>query len=110
MKSEYYVATVVSAYRRRLDDILAGRPSDMGRLTHELDCVSHRPYCSGFYFGEVETRRRRQGRIPSGLPVHRPGVENRPWSGGNSSKKQIFRRRRAGGRHPSGDYRPLPAP
>ena len=54
MKSEYYVATVVSAYRRRLDDILAGRPSDMGQLTHELDCVSHRPYCSGFYFGEVK--------------------------------------------------------
>ena len=54
MKSEYYVATVVSAYRRRLDDILAGRPSDIDQLTHELDCVSHRSYCSGFYFGEVK--------------------------------------------------------
>ena len=61
-------------------------------------------------FRRSEAHRRRQGRIPSGLPVHRPGVENRPWSGGNSSKKQIFRRRRAGGRHPSGDYRPLPRP
>ena len=54
MKSEYYVATVLSAYRRRLDDILAGRPSNLNQLTHELDCVSHRTYCSGFYFGELK--------------------------------------------------------
>jgi len=54
MKSEYYVATVVRAYRRRLDDILAGRPSDMDFLRRELDGVSHRPYSGGFYFGELK--------------------------------------------------------
>lgn len=53
MKSEYYVATVVSAYRRRIDDILAGRASDMELLSRELESVSHRPYSSGFYFGEL---------------------------------------------------------
>lgn len=53
MKSEYYVATVVSAYRRRIDDILEGRGSDMELLSRELESVSHRPYSSGFYFGEL---------------------------------------------------------
>lgn len=54
MKSEYYVATVVNAYRRRIDDILEGRASDMGALSRELESVSHRPYSSGFYFGELK--------------------------------------------------------
>jgi len=54
MKSEYYVATVVRAYRKRLDDILSGKPSDMDFLLRELGSVSHRPYSSGFYFGELK--------------------------------------------------------
>ena len=54
MKSEYYVATVVSAYRRRIDDILEGRVSDIALLSRELESVSHRPYSSGFYFGELK--------------------------------------------------------
>ena len=54
MKSEYYVATVVSAYRRRIDDILEGRASDIARLSRELESVSHRPYSSGFYFGQLK--------------------------------------------------------
>lgn len=54
MKSEYYVATVVSAYRRRIDDILEGRVSDTELLMRELESVSHRPYSSGFYFGELK--------------------------------------------------------
>ncbi len=48
MKSVYYVATVVNAYRRRLD----GTASQETCLA-ELNCVSHRPYTSGFYFGEA---------------------------------------------------------
>ncbi|MBQ4089597.1 MAG: U32 family peptidase [Clostridia bacterium] len=55
MKSEYYVATVVSAYRRRIDDILSGRKSDLRRLRGELESVSHRPYSTGFYFGELKS-------------------------------------------------------
>lgn len=53
MKSEYYCATVVNAYRMRLDDILEGRKSDISALEKELDSVSHRPYSSGFYFSEL---------------------------------------------------------
>ena len=47
MKSEFYVATVVNAYKRRLDDPGA----DPAPLLRELRSVSHRPYSTGFYFG-----------------------------------------------------------
>ena len=49
MKSPYYVATVVNAYRRRLDGC-----TDIDMLQHELNCISHRPYSNGFYFGEMK--------------------------------------------------------
>lgn len=49
MKSPYYVATVVNAYRHAIDKTA---PCDL--LSKELDAVSHRPYSSGFYFGELE--------------------------------------------------------
>ena len=56
MKSPYYVATVTNAYRRRIDAILDGTasPEHTRLLQRELDCVSHRPYASGFYFGEMK--------------------------------------------------------
>lgn len=47
-KKAFYVATVVSAYRRVLD----GEPAE--RVRGELLGVSHRPYGTGFYFGEAE--------------------------------------------------------
>ena len=53
MKTEYYVSTVVGAYRKRLDMILEGRRADFGVLMDELNAVSHRPYSSGFYFNEL---------------------------------------------------------
>ena len=46
MKSTYYVATVVNAYRHRLDGTA---PAEC--CLAELDCASHREYTSGFYFG-----------------------------------------------------------
>ena len=49
MKSPYYVATVVNAYRQYMD----GRAS-LSQCEAELDCASHRPYTSGFYFGEAK--------------------------------------------------------
>lgn len=52
MKTPYYVATVVSAYRKRLDGF-----SDLEALNHELDCISHRPYCTGFYLGQLKKYR-----------------------------------------------------
>lgn len=49
MKSVYYVATVVNAYRRALD-ILPKKPTD--ELCRELMKPSHRKYTTGFYFGD----------------------------------------------------------
>ena len=46
MKSDYYVASVVNAYRRALDGF-----DDMEALKNELEKTSHRRYTTGFYFG-----------------------------------------------------------
>ncbi|MBO4884813.1 MAG: U32 family peptidase [Clostridia bacterium] len=56
MKNEYYVATVVGAYRRALDAVRDGRfTGELARaLEAELMKVSHRPYDTGFYFGPPE--------------------------------------------------------
>ena len=50
MKTPFYVASVTNAYRCRLDN---AAPIEI--LERELDSVSHRPYSSGFYFGEMKT-------------------------------------------------------
>ena len=56
MKNEYYVATVVGAYRQALNAIARGEFDDetRARLNGELLKVSHRPYDTGFYFGAPE--------------------------------------------------------
>lgn len=51
VKSEYYVAGAVNAYRRALDAALRGEPFDAGLLA-ETEKISHRGYTTGFYFGE----------------------------------------------------------
>lgn len=55
MKSPYYVATVVNAYRRRIDALLnsTATPAHTALLRRELDAASHREYSRGFYFGEM---------------------------------------------------------
>ena len=50
-KSAYYAAVVTGAYRHALDAALAGEPLPPV-WRDELDKVSHRPYSTGFYFGE----------------------------------------------------------
>lgn len=50
MKSPYYVATVVNAYRRVIDNYLLGKSYDEV-LGKELEKASHRRYTTGFYFG-----------------------------------------------------------
>lgn len=51
MKSEYYVATVINAYRKRIDDISKGN-SYNSMLLDELHKVSHREYTDGFYLNK----------------------------------------------------------
>ncbi|HKL73936.1 MAG TPA: U32 family peptidase [Clostridia bacterium] len=51
VKSEYYVGSVVSAYRKRIDDYLQGKPFDTN-LVAELNKVSHRDYTKGFFLGK----------------------------------------------------------
>lgn len=61
MKSSYYVATVVRAYRQALD-LYAQDPENYvlpQELIDELDKVSHRPYYAGFF-------------IPTDAGIHRP--------------------------------------
>lgn len=48
VKKAFYVATVVNAYRHVLD----GEPAELWAA--ELEKISHRPYSTGFYFGEAE--------------------------------------------------------
>ena len=45
MKSDYYVASVINAYRRALD-----KKNDINILKDELEKTSHRRYTTGFYF------------------------------------------------------------
>lgn len=49
VKSEYYVATVVKAYRDAIDEYFEGKAFDP-RHAAELRKISHRQYTSGFYF------------------------------------------------------------
>jgi len=52
-KSAYYAAVVTNAYRQAIDAAAAGAPlAPVWRS--ELDKVSHRPYCQGFWFGKPE--------------------------------------------------------
>ncbi len=57
MKSEYYVATVINAYRRAIDGYyLAGGNYSLDKtLAEELYKTSHRGYTTGFYFGGRDT-------------------------------------------------------
>ena len=56
MKSPFYVATVVNAYRRAIDSYYADKdnykPDPL--LLKELELTSHRQYTTGFYFGDYD--------------------------------------------------------
>lgn len=51
MKSAYYVGAVTNAYRHAIDAALEHQPLD-DVWRREVLQVSHRPYSTGFYFGE----------------------------------------------------------
>ncbi len=51
MKSSYYTAVVTNAYRHAVDAVAERNPvPDI--WVAETDKVSHRPYCTGFYYGD----------------------------------------------------------
>lgn len=55
VKSEFYVATVVKAYRTAIDNYfsaVSGEYKFDERLMDEVKKVSHRDYTTGFYFGK----------------------------------------------------------
>lgn len=53
-KSEYYTAAVTNAYRLAIDAQFGGEKIDAETLTHEVEKVSHRAYCTGFFFGPIQ--------------------------------------------------------
>ena len=55
-KTAYYAAVITNAYRAALD-ILRDNPSDFhlpAWIAREPETISHRPYGTGFYFGQPE--------------------------------------------------------
>ena len=51
MKTDYYVATVVAAYRRAIDNLLEHPDAPFDEtLLHEVGNASHRRFGTGFYF------------------------------------------------------------
>lgn len=64
MKSEYYVANIVNAYRQALDYLDTHAEYDLpDDIANEVYKSSHREYCTGFYFGTAEQK------YDSSLPV-----------------------------------------
>ena len=51
MKSAYYAAGVTNAYRHAIDCAKAEKPLPQ-IWRDEVDKLSHRPYCTGFYYGD----------------------------------------------------------
>ncbi len=49
-KSAYYVALTVNAYRAALDAAMRGEKPPQW-VIDEVDKISHRPYCTGFFYG-----------------------------------------------------------
>ena len=54
VKSPYYVAGVVNAYRRAIDEYMRKGENFVlpPHIANELELLSHRRYSTGFYFGE----------------------------------------------------------
>ncbi|AEF80316.1 peptidase U32 family protein [Leadbettera azotonutricia] len=61
MKSLYYTAVVTRAYRKQLDAVCTNSTpctnDDPAAYRADLFHVSHREYCTGFYFGKSEVER-----------------------------------------------------
>ena len=56
-KSAYYVSVITNAYRGALDAAIAGAPAPAW-TQQEVVQVSHREYCTGFFFGREQAGQR----------------------------------------------------
>lgn len=61
MKSLYYVATVTSAYRQKIDDYMNGTLKPDSYYRDELEKVSHRDYTTAFYDRPTDERDQNYG-------------------------------------------------
>lgn len=50
MKSAYYTAVTTNTYRIALDHFLSGKSYNAKELNKELSSVSHREYCTGYFY------------------------------------------------------------
>ena len=53
MTSAYYPGAITNAYRMALDALGRGEKLSLS-VIRECDAVSHRPYCTGFYYGQPQ--------------------------------------------------------
>ena len=53
MKSAYYTGAITNAYRMALDALERDEKLPLS-VIQECDAVSHRPYCTGFYYGQPQ--------------------------------------------------------
>lgn len=56
-KSDYYVSVVTNAYRMAVDNYLKNPSAEWKCpewITREVTMVSHRRYCTGFYYGPIQ--------------------------------------------------------
>ena len=53
MKSAYYTGAITNAYRMALDALDRGEPLPRCAV-QECEAVSHRPYCTGFFYGPAK--------------------------------------------------------
>lgn len=70
-KSAYYVAAVTNAYRLAIDAFIGQGDSYTfdQRLLEEVEKVSHRDYCTGFYFGPAQSGQDYDGSYDRGYDV-----------------------------------------
>jgi len=80
MKSEYYVAATVDAYRHAMDGT---RPLD--RCRADLEAVSHRPYSAGFYYNAEKFDHNNDGTYHTGCTFV---AEVLDWQAGMATLRQ----------------------
>lgn len=68
MKSEFYVASVVNAYRRAIDEYFEyGRLINLPLYQKELDGISHRPYTKAYLLGDNPATESRHEDLSKGI-------------------------------------------